>query len=185
MNTTEITAIIAIILSLINLGITIKKEFFNPKPHLNINIKDAKFRYDGDDKTVAQIFINLSITPIVKYNGVKKIILCNSIQPCFGCPGNDIDSVNVHWYYNYYTVDLFRKKDFDGLTELMEKQRENREAIENISSNVDVPFKFTLVDQFAGIRWSDGYDDFPKEGFKLKIIDLFNQEYEIDLDFEK
>ena len=32
MSVTDITAIVAIILSLINLGITVKKDFFKPKP---------------------------------------------------------------------------------------------------------------------------------------------------------
>lgn len=47
MKITDITAIIAIVLSLINLGIVLKKEIFKPKPSLKFYIKNAQIRYWG------------------------------------------------------------------------------------------------------------------------------------------
>lgn len=43
MKITDITAIIAIVLSLINLGIVLKKEMFKPKPSLKFYIKMPKY----------------------------------------------------------------------------------------------------------------------------------------------
>ena len=63
--------------------------------------------------------------------------------------------------------------------------REMRDSVENIFSEVDKPFRFTLLDQLCGYRWSDGYDDFPDKGFELVLIDLFENEHIIDLNFKK
>lgn len=185
MGVTDITAIVAIILSLVNLGITIKKDFFKPKPTLKINIKDAKLRYRRDDKTVTQMIINLSITPRVKYNGIKEIFLENDRD---GCLNNNYlqnqSYVKINWFYNLYTVDVFNKVSFDDFREYLSDEKRKRESVEEIASNVDIPYKFTLLEQFTGIRWPDGYDDFPEEGFSLRIVDFFDNTYHLELDFK-
>lgn len=185
MGVTDITAIAAIILSLVNLGITIKKDFFKPKPTLKISIKDAKLRYKRNDKSVAQMIINLSITPLVKYNGIKEMFLENDKDSCLD--NNLIQNqsrVKLNWFYNLYTVDVFSKVSFDDFIEYLSGENRKRESVEEIASNVDIPYKFTLLDQFTGTCWSDGYDDFPKDGFSLKIVDFFDNTYHLKLDLK-
>lgn len=187
MSITDITAIVAIILSLISLGIQIRKDFFKPKPSLKISIKDAKLRYKCSDKAVAQMIINMSITPLVKYNGIKEMFLENNKDGCLGEVGYlniQESNVKIKWFYNLFTVDVFNKVNFDNFYEYVSDENKKRKAVEEIASNVDIPYKLTLMEQYTGTRWSDGYDDFPPDGFSLKIIDFYDNVYHLKLNFE-
>ena len=50
---------------------------------------------------------------------------------------------------------------------------------------MDVPYNFTLMDIFVGNLYPDGYEDFPEEGFCLKIIDFFDNKYNIPLEVKR
>ena len=45
--------------------------------------------------------------------------------------------------------------------------------IYNIESQKDMPFWYTLTDQFDGYRFSEGYEDFPSDGVTLLIFCKF------------
>ena len=131
------------------------------------------------------MIINLSITPLVKYNGIKEMFLENDRDGCLGTLNFQRKShVKIKWFYNLFTVDVFNKVSFDNFYEYVCNENKKREAVEEIASNVDVPYKLTLMDQYTGTRWSDGYDKFPQDGFSLKIVDFFDNTYHLKLDFE-
>lgn len=186
MKITDITAIIAIVLSLINLGIVLKKEIFKPKPSLKFYIKNAQIRYWERDHSVAQIVINISMTPLIKYNGIKEIYLENEVDKCFGTTYSDkTNSEKVLWFYNLYSMDIFEQVGVNEFEDYVKKENGKRHCVEEIASNVDVPYNFTLMDIFVGNRYPDGYEDFPEEGFCLKIIDFFDNKYNIPLEVKR
>ena len=122
MKITDITAIIAIVLSLINLGIVLKKEIFKPKPSLKFYIKNA------------QIVINISMTPLIKYNGIKEIYLENEVDKCFGTTYSDeTNSEKVLWFYNLYSMDIFEQVGVNEFEDYVKKENGKRHCVEEIA----------------------------------------------------
>lgn len=183
MKITEITSIVAIILSVINLGITIKKDFFKPKPQLKIRVKNSKIRRSYD-RIEAQMVVNLSVTPLIKFNGIKELYLENTQDSCFDTFSmNNYSRVKANWFYDLYTEDVLEKVKYDEFKDYIESKQ--KASIEEIVSNVDIPYNFTIMGIFHGNRWPDGYDDFPETGFSIKIVDLFDNAYDVELNLEE
>ena len=185
MRLTDVTSILAIILSIINLFLIVKRDFLKkePIPILEIEITKCQIRY-GHGKTQAQVLIDLCVIPRKQYNGVRKITFEIPEEHYYTYEGTGFFRYFFKYVDNIYAKPIFSDYNYTEYNEFMTTtNKDHMKEIYNIESQKDIPFRFTLTEQFDGYRFSEGYDDFPSDGVILKITDFFGNEYVKVLNF--
>lgn len=184
MKITEITSILAILLSVFNTFLIIKRDFMKKEPSLEIEIGKAQMRY-AHNETQAQVLLDLCMIPRERYNGIKKIYFCISEKYYISYNEEGLRRRFLKYVDNFYGRDVFSEYNYqDYFHYVVEGNKEHMKEIVDLEAGADIPIKFSLTEQFDGFQWSDGYDKFPSKGATLHITDYFGKEYVKEIKFD-
>ena len=185
---TVVIAFIALILSLINTGILIYKEFFKkePTPRLDVTCDHAWMRSLDSHRTHVAVQINASIRAVNGLNTIKQVkMIHNGPHPVFGSFGSEKNDQLFQRSYNYWNVNVLKKFNTEELDTRLNNDNKDHNYTElfNLSITENQSISISLIDRFSGFRFPDGYEDIPMAGWTLEITDGTNQKYSCEFDF--